>query len=135
MSETSTPAVQLSHVATLRIPFLTAEHAAMAKRALDVDREVNMDLVERVTSLEGEELVVTIRAATVRIVRLATNAFLSSADLVLRTMAEFAPDPDEPEVTDAELEAAAEEARRSGGGMKGIELRGGVGAGGGEEVK
>lgn len=77
----------------------------------------------------------TIRAASIRIVRLATNAFLSSADLVLRTMAEFAPDPDEPEITDAELEAAAEEARRAGGGMKGIELRGGVGAGGGEEVK
>lgn len=50
-------------------------------------------------------------------------------------MAEFALDPDEPEPTDAELEEAAAAARRDGGGMKGIELRGGVGAGGGEEVK
>lgn len=43
---------------TLRIPFHNAEQAAAGKRALDVDREVNMDLVERVTSLEGEVLVV-----------------------------------------------------------------------------
>ncbi len=43
---------------TLRIPFLTPDHAATAKRALDVDREVNMDLVERETALEGEVLVV-----------------------------------------------------------------------------
>jgi EKC/KEOPS complex subunit PCC1/LAGE3 len=72
---TPTPAPQLSHVAyvlamqstsasriadtsTLRIPFLTPEHAATAKRALDVDREVNMDLVERETALEREVLVV-----------------------------------------------------------------------------
>ncbi|GMK57904.1 hypothetical protein CspeluHIS016_0407380 [Cutaneotrichosporon spelunceum] len=135
MNTAGTPPDALGHVATLRIPFLNPEHAATAKRALDVDREVNMELVERQTWLEGNMLVVTIRAATIRIVRLATNAFLSSADLVLRTMAEFAPDPDEPEETDAELEAAAEEARRAGGGMKGIELKGGVGAGGGEEVK
>lgn len=76
-----------------------------------------------------------ITAATLRILRLATNAFLSSADLVLRTMAEFAPDPDEEEPSAEELEAAAQDARERGGGMKGIELRGGVGAGGGEEVK
>lgn len=43
---------------TLRIPFLNAEHAAVAKRALDVDREVNAGLVERVTELQGEVLVV-----------------------------------------------------------------------------
>ncbi|BEI86589.1 hypothetical protein CcaverHIS002_0608760 [Cutaneotrichosporon cavernicola] len=135
MNGASTPVEGLSHVVTLRIPFLNGEHAAIAKRALDVDREVNMELVERETAVEGSVLVVTIRAATIRIIRLATNAFLSSADLVLRTMAEFAPDPDAPEETDAELDAAAAEARRSGGGMKGIELKGGVGAGGGEEVK
>lgn len=43
---------------TLRIPFLNAEHAVVAKRALDVDREVNAGLVERTTEVEGEVLVV-----------------------------------------------------------------------------
>lgn len=43
---------------TLRIPFFNAEHALIAKRSLDVDREVNMELVERETTLEGAVLVV-----------------------------------------------------------------------------
>lgn len=43
---------------TLRIPFFNADQALAGKRALDVDREVNMDLVERETSLEGAVLVV-----------------------------------------------------------------------------
>lgn len=64
-----------------------------------------------------------IHAATLRILRLATNAFLSSADLVLRTMADFAPDPDAPQPTDDELAAIAAVAKEEGGGHKGIELR------------
>lgn len=42
----------------MRIPFFTAEHAEIGKRALDVDREVNAGLVERWTEVEGAELVV-----------------------------------------------------------------------------
>lgn len=70
-----------------------------------------------------------------RLLRLASNSFLSSVDLVVRTMAEFAPDPDEALPTDAELEDRAARAREEGGGRKGIELTGGAGAGGGEEVQ
>lgn len=77
----------------------------------------------------------TFRAASVRLLRLASNSFLSSVDLVLRTMEEFAPDPDEVLPTDEKLEAIASRAREEGGGRKGIELKGGAGAGGGEEVK
>lgn len=50
-------------------------------------------------------------------------------------MGEFAPDPDEVQPTDAELEAISAAAHLEGGGRKGIELKGGAGAGGGEEVK
>ncbi|KAL1411498.1 hypothetical protein Q8F55_002459 [Vanrija albida] len=125
----------LSHSVTLRIPFHTAQHAAHAKRALDVDREVNAGFVERTTKVEGDELVVLVRATSLRLLRLATNSFLSSVELVLRTMGEFAPDPDEAQPTDAELEAASAAARAEGGGRKGIELKGGAGAGGGEEIK
>lgn len=73
-------------------------------------------------------------ATTVRLLRLSTNSFLSSLDLVLRTMAEFAPDPSVPRVSDEELERIRQESNK--GDTKGIELRGdGKGAGSGEEVK
>ena len=67
-----------------------------------------------------------------RLLRLATNSFLSSVDLILRTMEEFAPDPAK-EMTDEQLE----EDRRiaNAGNTQGIELKGdGRGAGSGEEV-
>jgi EKC/KEOPS complex subunit PCC1/LAGE3 len=76
-----------------------------------------------------------VRAATVRLLRLASNSFLSSADLVLRTMGEFAPDPNEVLPTDEDLDVVASRAREEGGGRKGIELTGGAGAGSGEELK
>lgn len=43
---------------TLRVPFLSAEHASIAKRALEVDREQNADFVERTIETEGTELIV-----------------------------------------------------------------------------
>ena len=74
------------------------------------------------------------RATTVRLLRLATNSFLSSVDLVMRTMAEFAPDPGQPGLSDEELEKQRRLANADG--PKGIELRGdGKGAGSGEEVQ
>jgi EKC/KEOPS complex subunit PCC1/LAGE3 len=74
----------------------------------------------------------TYNATTVRLLRLATNTFLSSCDLVIRTMEEFAPDDQDERLSDEELER-----RRSGGegDGKGIELKGnGVGAGSGQEI-
>lgn len=69
-----------------------------------------------------------------RLLRLSTNSFLSSLDLVLRTMAEFAPDPTVPRISDDELERIRLESNK--GDVKGIELRGdGKGAGSGQEVK
>jgi hypothetical protein len=43
---------------SLRIPFLTHEHAAIAKRSLEVDREQNSSFVRRTISVEADELVV-----------------------------------------------------------------------------
>jgi EKC/KEOPS complex subunit PCC1/LAGE3 len=75
----------------------------------------------------------TYHATTLRLLRLATNTFLSSCDLVIRTMEEFAPDPSDVRLSDEEL---AEERQRAGGEEgKGIELKGnGVGAGSGQEI-
>lgn len=71
---------------------------------------------------------------TVRLLRLSTNTLLSSLDLLVRTMADFAPDPDQPPITDEELERIRIEANK--GESKGIELRGdGKGAGSGQEVQ
>ncbi|KAL7420041.1 hypothetical protein Q5752_005006 [Cryptotrichosporon argae] len=121
------------HTATVRIPFRTAAHAVAAKRALEVDHEPNAGLVERAIEAEADELVVTYRTATVRLLRLCTNSLLSSADLVVRTMADFAPDSADPVRSPEQLEAEAA-AVRGAGPVRGIELREGKGAGGGDEV-
>lgn len=72
------------------------------------------------------------RASTVRILRLCTNSFLSSLDLVQQTIATF--DPLAPQLSDAELEERARIA--NSGNTQGIELKGdGKGAGSGEEIK
>ncbi|WWD21526.1 hypothetical protein CI109_106012 [Kwoniella shandongensis] len=125
------------HTVTLRVPFHSPEHARVAQRALEVDREQNGTFVSREIEVEGDVLVVDYAATTVRLLRLATNSFLSSVDLVLRTMSSFAPDPSDFRPSDEELERVREEANRATkGGGKGIELRGdGKGAGSGEEVR
>lgn len=72
------------------------------------------------------------RATTVRLLRLSTNSFLSSLDLVIQTIGAF--DPDLPQLSDAELEEQSRIA--NSGNTRGIELRGdGKGAGSGEEIK
>ena len=74
----------------------------------------------------------TYNATTVRLLRLATNTFLSSCDLVIRTMEEFAPDDQDERLSDEELERRRGEGEGDG---KGIELKGnGVGAGSGQEI-
>lgn len=41
----------------MRVPFITHDHAVLAKRALEVDREQNAEFVERSLVVEGDELV------------------------------------------------------------------------------
>ncbi|KDQ14340.1 hypothetical protein BOTBODRAFT_110317 [Botryobasidium botryosum FD-172 SS1] len=77
------------HTVTIRIPFLTAEHATIAKRVIDVDRELQPHVVKRTLEVEGETLVCTFETFTVRLARLTTNAFLENVDLVIRTIGEF----------------------------------------------
>ncbi|KAK8847436.1 hypothetical protein IAR55_005294 [Kwoniella newhampshirensis] len=124
------------HTVILRIPFYTPGHAQLASKAVDVDREQNGTFVFRELQVEDDILVVSYAATTVRLLRLATNSFLSSIDLVLRTMASFAPDPSDIRPTDEDLARVRSEANRVSGGGKGIELKGdGKGAGSGEEVR
>ncbi len=94
----------------MRIPYATAEHALTALRALSVDRELNASHVYR--QVVADESVLHVyghvrygvqavadtctylrqyAAATVRLLRLATNGFLDNCKLVTRTLQEFAP--------------------------------------------
>ncbi|ORX33930.1 transcription factor Pcc1-domain-containing protein [Kockovaella imperatae] len=122
------------HTVSMRIPFLNHQHATIAKRALEVDKEQHPGLIHRTIEVENEAVVVHYACATVRLLRLSTNSFFSSVDLVVRTLEAFAPDPDRPDPTDEELEEQRRLANSAQ--TKGIELRGdGKGAGSGEEVR
>jgi len=68
---------------------LTTEHAIIAKRVIDVDRELQPHVVKRVIEVEGETLICTFETFTIRLARLTTNAFLENVDLVVRTLGEF----------------------------------------------
>jgi EKC/KEOPS complex subunit PCC1/LAGE3 len=90
---------------TVRIPFLSASHASIAKRAIEVDAELQPQAVRRTIYVEGDELVAyvfppiksldlimedrTFETLTVRLARLTVNAFLENVDLVVRTLGEF----------------------------------------------
>ncbi|WVW78411.1 hypothetical protein I302_100365 [Kwoniella bestiolae CBS 10118] len=124
------------HTTTLRIPFHTPQHAQIAKQALEVDKEQNAVFVHRELEVQGDVLIATYSTTTIRLLRLSTNSFLSSLDLVVRSMTSFAPDPSDRVISDEELEKIRVEANRSTGAEGSIELRGdGVGAGSGQEVK
>jgi len=44
----------------MRVPFANQEHATIAKRALEVDREQNAEFVERTITVEGDELIMCV---------------------------------------------------------------------------
>lgn len=49
---------------SMRVPFVNEEHARLAKRALEVDREQNAEFVDRRLDVEGDELVMLVQFST-----------------------------------------------------------------------
>lgn len=80
------------HSLTIRIPFSSEEHATIAKRVIDVDRELQVQAVKRTLAVEGNILVASFQTLTVRLARLTANSFLENIDLVARTLGEFGDD-------------------------------------------
>jgi len=76
----------------VRIPFLSPEHALIARNVINVDKERQPNAVKRNLTVEGEILVASFSTLTVRLARLTVNGFLENVDLVVRTLAEFGED-------------------------------------------
>ncbi|CAE6494159.1 hypothetical protein RSOLAG22IIIB_01941 [Rhizoctonia solani] len=77
------------HIITVRVPFLSPAHASIAQRAIQVDNELQPHAVKRTLAVEGDILVATFSALTLRLARLTLNGFLENVDLVSRTLMEF----------------------------------------------
>jgi len=77
------------HTVTVTIPFLSEGDAQIAKRALDVDRELQPHAVKRMLEVQGTNLVAKLSTLTIRLARLSTNAFLENVDLIVQTLDEF----------------------------------------------
>ncbi|KAG8748094.1 hypothetical protein FRC10_008827 [Ceratobasidium sp. 414] len=77
------------HSMAVRVPFLSAEHAYIAQRTIQVDKELQPHAVKRTLTVEGDVLVATFSTLTLRLARLTLNSFLENVDLVARTLAEF----------------------------------------------
>ncbi|QRV74886.1 transcription factor Pcc1 [Ceratobasidium sp. AG-Ba] len=77
------------HSITVRIPFISPEHASIAQRTIQVDKELQPHAVKRTLAVEGDVLVATFSTLTLRLARLTLNSFLENVDLVARTLGEF----------------------------------------------
>jgi len=77
------------HTITVRIPFSSSDHATIAKRAIEVDRELQPQAVKRTIVVQGDDLIVTFETLTIRLARLTINAFLENVDLVVQTLGQF----------------------------------------------
>ncbi|KAG9014071.1 hypothetical protein FRB94_000269 [Tulasnella sp. JGI-2019a] len=86
------PAASQWHSLTIAIPFLSEEHATIAKRVIDVDRELQAHAVKRTLHVEGNILKATFQTLTIRLARLTANSFLENIDLVVRTLSAFGDD-------------------------------------------
>ncbi|PVF98042.1 transcription factor Pcc1 [Serendipita vermifera] len=80
------------HTVTIRVPFVSPNHANIAKDVIGVDKELQGHAVKREMIVEGDELVATFQTLTVRLARLTLNAFLENVELIVRTLDEFGPD-------------------------------------------
>ncbi|KZV97433.1 Pcc1-domain-containing protein [Exidia glandulosa HHB12029] len=87
------------HTVTVRVPFQSPEHASVALNVIGVDNELQPRVVKRTLAVEGNELVATFSTLTVRLARLALNAFLDNLDLVVRTLGEFGDEAAKPTST------------------------------------
>lgn len=91
------------------MPFASAKHARIAKQVIEVDRELQPQVVKRTMDVQDDLLVTSVRSrvtcgwradilcrtfrtATVRLARLAVNAYLENVELVARTIGEFGED-------------------------------------------
>ncbi|KAJ3835360.1 CTAG/Pcc1 family [Lentinula raphanica] len=82
------------HSVTLKIPFASEKHALIAKQAIEVDSELQPHIVKRRISVDGDVLVAEFSTLTIRLARLAANAFLENVDLVVRTIEMFSEEAD-----------------------------------------
>ncbi|KAJ2054183.1 hypothetical protein GGH13_008266, partial [Coemansia sp. S155-1] len=81
---------ELSHSLTLKIPFADARLAGIAKRSLNVDRELSDGKVIRNIDIEDSTLIATFSADTLRLLRVSVNGFMDSVILVSKTFDAFA---------------------------------------------
>ncbi|KZS94263.1 transcription factor Pcc1 [Sistotremastrum niveocremeum HHB9708] len=80
------------HTLDVRVPFVSNEHAEIARRVIDVDPELQPSSVKRHLKVEDNVLVASFSTLTVRLARLTINSFLENLDLVIRTIGEFGDD-------------------------------------------
>ncbi|KAJ2826654.1 hypothetical protein FBU31_003388 [Coemansia sp. 'formosensis'] len=81
---------ELPHSLTLKVPFVDARLAGIAKRSLSVDRELSEAKVSRDIHTQDSILIATFSAETLRLLRVSVNGFMDSLILVTKTFEAFA---------------------------------------------
>ena len=74
---------------TLRLEYSTNDHAKIAKRSLEVDKELNPEKTLKIFDIKDNVLIVTFKAIDARMLRVSLSSFFDMAMVVSRTLAEF----------------------------------------------
>ncbi|ORY06610.1 transcription factor Pcc1 [Basidiobolus meristosporus CBS 931.73] len=77
------------HTMNLSFAFESPQQADIARRTLNVDKELKEDQVKRELEVKDNQLLVTFQCHTVRMLRVAVNSFLEFLHLVTLTIKEF----------------------------------------------
>ncbi|CAG9114294.1 unnamed protein product [Plutella xylostella] len=70
----------------LTIPFPSDETASLARDVLSVDKELKGNLLKKTISVDGSNLIVEFYSADLKLLRVASNAFLKNIVLVVKTI-------------------------------------------------
>jgi len=80
----------LKYVCKVRIKFATNKAAVMTQQALEVDKEISPEKVERTMHVDNVFLVVEIRSTELRLLRASAASFFDMAMVAVRFLCEFA---------------------------------------------
>lgn len=74
---------------TFRISAASPAHAAIAAASLSVDKELQLERCTKVITADGADIVCTVSATDLRLLRISGASFFDMLGVVLRTLREF----------------------------------------------
>ena len=89
MNSSSGGMIHMPFCNTIKINFDNVGHAVIVKSALDVDKELQPQKVKKIFEIDGQSLIIHIKATEWRMLRVATSSFYDMALVAVQCVDEF----------------------------------------------